>query len=203
VWNALFGNASEGRRLAAAALQRSKGRDVEYAAAFALALAGDTAQSQALAADLDKRYPEDTSVRTNYLPALRALAMLRAGQPLSAIEQLQAARPYELADPAINFVGSFGCFYPPFVRGQAYLAAHRAADAAAEFQRILEHRGLLLEDPLGAAVRVQLGRALAVSGDAAKAKAAYQDFLTVWKDADPDIPILAQAGAEYVKLQSR
>jgi serine/threonine protein kinase/tetratricopeptide (TPR) repeat protein len=201
VWKALFGNAAEGRRLASAAVQLSRGRDVEYASAFALGLAGDTSQSQAIATDLDKRYPEDTSVRTNYLPALRALAALRAGQPLAAIDQLEPARPYELADPAINFVGFFGCFYPPFVRGEAYLAAHRAAEAAAEFQRILDHRGLLLGDPLGAAVRVQLGRALALSGDGAKAKAAYQDFLRLWKDADPDIPILAQAGAEYAKLK--
>lgn len=201
VWNALFGNASDGRRLAAAALRRSKGRDVEYAAAFALALAGDASQSRALAVDLDQRYPEDTSVRTNYLPALRALAALHAGQPLSAIDQLQAARPYELADPAINFIGYFGCFYPPFVRGQAYLAARRGAEAATEFQRILEHRGLLLEDPLGAAVRVQLGRALALSGDAAKAKVAYEDFLSLWKDADPDVPMLKQAQAEYANLR--
>ena len=201
VWNALFGNASDGRRLAAAALRRSKGRDVEYAAAFALALTGDSSQSRALTVDLDQRYPEDTSVRTNYLPALRALAALHAGQPLSAIDQLQAARPYELADPAINFIGYFGYFYPPFVRGQAYLAARRGAEAAAEFQRILEHRGLLLEDPLGAAVRVQLGRALALSGDAAKAKVAYEDFLSLWKDADPDIPMLKQAQAEYANLR--
>ena len=175
--------------------------DVQYAAALALALAGDTAQSQTLAADLDTRYPEDTSVRTNYLPALHALAALGAGQPLPAIDQLQVARPYEVADPPINFNAYFGCFYPLFLRGQAYLAANRGAEAAAEFQRILEHRGLLLGHPLGAAARVWLGRALALSGDAAKSKAAYEDFLALWKDADSDIPILKQAQAEYAKLQ--
>jgi hypothetical protein len=201
VWNALFGNTSEAQRLATAALQRSKGRDVQHGAAFALALAGDTSQSQALAADLDKRYPEDTSVRTNYLPALRGLAALRAGQPQSAIDQLETARPYELADPAINFVSFFGCFYPVFVRGEVYLAANKPAEAAAEFQRILDHPGLLLADPLGAAVRVQLARALTRSGDAVKAKAAYEDFLALWKDADPDIPLLAQAKAEFAALR--
>jgi len=200
VWNALFGNASEGRRLAAAALRRSNGRDVEYAAAFALALAGDPSQSQALAADLDKRYPEDTSVRTNYLPALRGLAALRAGAPQSAIDQLEAARAYERANPPINFNSFFGCFYPVFVRGEAYLAQRNGAAAAAEFQRILDHRGLLLEDPLGARVRVELGRALAMSGDVAKAKATYEDFFTLWKDADPGIPLLAQAKAEFANL---
>jgi eukaryotic-like serine/threonine-protein kinase len=201
VWNGLFGNAFEARRLAAAALQRSKGRDVQYAAALALALAGDTAQSQTLAADLATRYPEDTSVRTNYLPALHALAALAAGQPLPAIDQLQAARPYEVADPPINFNEYFGCFYPLFLRGQAYLAANRGAEAAAEFQRILEHRGLLLGDPLGAAARVWLGRALALSGETEKSKAAYEDFFTLWKDADANIPILRQASAEYARLK--
>ena len=201
VWNAMFGNASEAKRLADAALQRSKGRDVEYAAAFALALAGDASRSQALAADLDTRYPEDTSVRTNYLPALRALAALGAGQPLSAIEQLQIARPYEIADPPINFNSFFGCFYPVFVRGEAYLAAHRGDDAAAEFQRILDHRGLLMGDPLGARARVELGRAWAMTGDATKARAAYDDFFALWKEADAGIPLLTQAKQEYAKLQ--
>jgi len=201
VWNAFFGDATAARQHAAAALQRSRGRDAQYAAAVALALAGDMTQAQPLAADLEKRYPEDTSVQSNYLPTLRALFSLHAGQPSQAIEQLQTARSYEFADPAINFRAYFGALYPVYVRGEAYLAAHRPADAAVEFQKILNHRGLLLADPMGARARLQLGRAFALAGDAAKAKAAYQDFLTLWKDADPEIPILRQAKAEYGKLQ--
>ena len=201
VWNAFFGETTAARQHAAAALQRSRGRDAQYAAAVALALAGDMTQAQPLAADLEKRYPEDTSVQSNYLPTLRALFSLHAGQPSQAIEQLQTARSYEFADPAINFRAWFGALYPVYVRGEAYLAAHRPADAAVEFQKILNHRGLLLADPMGARARLQLGRAFALAGDAAKAKAAYQDFLTLWKDADPDIPMLRQAKAEYGKLQ--
>ncbi len=201
VWNAFFGDATAARQHAAAALQRSRGRDAQYAAAVALALAGDMTQAQPLAADLEKRYPEDTSVQSNYLPTLRALFSLHAGQPSQAIEQLQTARSYEFADPAINFRAYFGALYPVYVRGEAFLAAHRPADAAVEFQKILNHRGLLLADPMGARARLQLGRAFALAGDAAKAKAAYQDFLTLWKDADPEIPILRQANAEYGKLQ--
>ena len=201
VWNAFFGEATAARQHAAAALQRSRGRDAQYAAAVALALAGDMTQAQPLAADLEKRYPEDTSVQSNYLPTLRALFSLHAGQPSQAIEQLQTARSYEFADPAINFRAYFGALYPVYVRGEAFLAAHRPADAAMEFQKILNHRGLLLADPMGARARLQLGRAFALAGDAAKAKAAYQDFLTLWKDADPEIPILRQAKAEYGKLQ--
>jgi len=199
-WNALFGDVPAARQRAAAALRLSKGRDAEYAAGVALALTGDVTQAQSIAADLDQRYPEDTSVRSSYLPTLRALVSLQGGQPSRAIEQLQAARPYEFADPAINFIAFFGSFYPVYVRGEAYLAAHRATEAAAEFRKILEHRGLLLADPLGARVRLELGRALALSGDAEQARAAYQDLLELWTDADPDLPVLKQARAEYVTL---
>jgi hypothetical protein len=200
-WNALFGNARAARQGAAAALRLSKGRDAEYAAGVALALAGDLPQSQSLGADLDKRYPEDTCVQSNYLPTLRALASLQSGQPLQAIEQLQIARTYEFGVPPISFLGYFGSFYPIYVRGEAYLATHHATEAAAEFRKILDHRGLLLGDPLGARVRLELARALAQADDAAPAKAAYQDLFALWKDADPDIPILKQARAEYAKLQ--
>jgi hypothetical protein len=200
-WNAFFGNVPAARRHAAAALAQSRGRDAQYAAAVALALAGDVTQSQPLAADLEKRYPEDTSVQSSYLPTLRALFLLHAGQPSQAIEALQPARPYEFADPAINFLGYFGGLYPVYVRGEAYLAAHKGAEAAAEFQKILDHRGLVLGDPMGARARVELGRAWALAGDPVKARAAYQDFVTLWKDADHDIPILSQARAEDAKLQ--
>ena len=184
-----------------AALELSKDREVEYGAAFALALSGDSSRSQTLANDLESRFPEDTSVRFSYLPALRALLALNHGEPAKAIELLQIAVPYELGAPRSSHTWYFGALYPVYVRGEAYLAARQGAEAAAEFQKILDHRGIVVSDPIGALAHLQLGRAFALSGDKAKAKAAYQDFLTLWKDADPDIPILKQAKAEYAKLQ--
>jgi len=198
---ALFGNAPAAKRGALAALELSKGRDVEYGAAFTLALAGDSSRPEALANDLEKRFPEDTSVVFNYLPTLRALFALNHGEPAKAIDLLQVAIPHELAVSAIAFFGSFGTFYPAYVRGEAYLAARQGTEAAAEFQKILDYRGLVAADPIGALAHLQLGRACALSGDKTKAKTAYQDFLTLWKDADPDLPILKQAKAEYAKLQ--
>ena len=200
-WEAFFGNAAEARRSAMAALELSKGRDVEYAVAFALALSGDTSRSHTLAADLETRFPEDTSVKFSYLPALRGAFALNDGEPLKAIELLQAAMPYELAMPGIGFFGFFGALYPVYLRGEGYLAAHRGSEAATEFQKILDHRGIVVGDPVGALAHLQLGRAFALAGDMKQAKAAYQDFLTLWKDADADIPILRQAKMEYARLQ--
>jgi len=197
---ALFGNMAKAKRSAMAALELSKGRDVEYGAAFAMALAGDSTGAEALANDLDKRFPEDTSVRSSYLPVLRALLATIGREPGKAIEALQAAVPYELGVPLSWYNGSFGQLYPVYVRGQAYLDAQQGAQAAAEFQKILDHRGIVASDPIGAIARLQLGRAMVLSGDKTKAKAAYQDFLTRWKDADSDIPILQQAKAEYARL---
>jgi len=201
VWEALLGNATAARRSATAALELSKGRDVEYGAAFALALSGDFSHSQALANDLERRFPEDTSVRFSYLPALRGLFALNHGDPSKGIDLLEAAVPYELAQTGLAFFGFFGNLYPAYVRGEAYLAAHQGAKAAAEFQKILDHSGIVFADPAGAVARLQLGRAFVLSGDKTKAKTAYQDFLTLWKDADADIPILEQAKAEYATLQ--
>ena len=200
-WGAFSGNEAEARRSAMAALELSKGRDVEYGTAFALALSGDFSQPQALANDLEKRFPEDTLVRFTYLPTLRALFALKHGQPANAVELLQANVPYELAVPGISYFGFFGSLYPVYVRGESHLAQHQGAQAATEFQKILDHPGLVFADPVGAVAHLQLGRALALSGDKTKAKTAYQDFLTLWKDADPDIPILKQAKAEYARLQ--
>jgi len=182
-------------------LELSKGRDVEYGAAFALALSGDSSRSLTLAIDLERRFPEDSAVRFSYLPGLRALLALNHSEPAKAIELLQIAVPYDLGAPPSAFFGFFGALYPIYVRGAAYLAAHQGAEAAAEFQKILAHRGIVSIDPIGALAHWQLGRALAMSGDKTKAKSAYQDFLTLWKDADPDIPILKEAKAEYAKLQ--
>jgi len=198
---AFFGNTPAAMQSAKAALKLSRGRDVEYGAAFTLAVSGDSFLSQTFVDDLDKRFPEDTAVKFNYLPALRGLIALNHSEPAKAIELLQVAAPYELGVPPSSFYGFFGSGYPVYVRGEAYLAAHRGPEAVAEFQKILDHRGIVVSDPIGALAHLQIGRAYAVQGDTAKAKSAYQDFLTLWKDADLDIPILKQAKAEYAKLQ--
>jgi hypothetical protein len=198
---AFFGNALDARRSALAALELSKELYVEYGAAVALILAGDSSRSQTLATDLETRFGEDTGVRFSYLPALRALLALNHGEPSKVIEQLQIAVPYELGMPRSAIHGFFGALYPVYLRGVAYLAAHQGAEAATEFQKILDHRGIVISDPIGALAHLQLGRAFVLARDKTKAKAAYQDFLTLWKDADPDIPILKQANLEYAKLQ--
>jgi eukaryotic-like serine/threonine-protein kinase len=191
---ALFGNAPEARQRAMAAVGLSKSRDVEYGVAFALALSGASSRSQTLADDLSRRFPEDTTVGFTYIPTLRALLALNHSKPLNAIELLQTAIPYELGMEV-------GSLYPAYVRGEAYLAAHQGREAAVEFLKILDNRGIVVSDPIGALAHLQLGRAYAVSGDKTNAKTAYQNFLTLWKDADQDIPILKQAEAEYAKLQ--
>jgi tetratricopeptide (TPR) repeat protein len=200
VCEAHFGNRAAAKQRAGTALQFGKGRDVEYAAAFALALAGDIAGSQKLADGLARRFPEDTPVQFEYLPTLRALFALARHAPAEAIERLQTALPYDFAMPGTAFFGMFGGLYPAAVRGQVYLEAGRGTEAAAEFQKVLDHRGIVLADPIGALAYLQLGRAYAVSGDMAKAKSAYEGFLTRWKDADADLPVLKQARAEYAKL---
>ena len=200
VREALFGNASEAGKRAMAALQLSKDREVEYGAAFALALSGGSSKPQTLAADLEKRFPEDTSVGFSYLPVIRARLALNQGDSSRALTLLLAAVPHELGVPRSGVSAPFGALYPVYVRGEAYLAAHQGAEAAAEFQKVLDHRGIVATDPIGALAHLQLGRALAMSGDKIKAKAAYQDFLTLWKDADPDIPIFQQAKSEYARL---
>jgi tetratricopeptide (TPR) repeat protein len=196
---ALLGNAEQARRSAARALEGSTAQGVQYAAALALAYAGDEARARAQADDMGRRFPEDTLVRFNYLPSLRAKLALSNGNSSQAIEYLRAAAPYELGRvPA----GSYGwlSLYPVFVRGDAYLAGHQGREAAAEFEKILNHRGIVVNGPIGALAHLGLGRAYAMQADTARAKIAYQDFLTLWKDADPDIPILKQAKAEYAKL---
>ena len=197
VWQALYGNAAEARKNAAAALALSNGRDVEYAAALALGFAGDASRSEALAADLEKRFPEDTFARFTYVPVLRALAALGRGRPTDSLEQLQITLPYELAVNGLDINLYLGGLHSAYVRGEAFIAAHRYAEAAAEFQKILDHRGIVGADPIGALAHLQLGRVFALSGDKIKAKAAYEAFLALWKDADPDIPILRSAKAEY------
>jgi eukaryotic-like serine/threonine-protein kinase len=200
VCEAHSGNRTAANERARAALELAKGRDVEYAAAFASALFGESSEAQRLAADLEKRFPEDTPVQFEYLPTLHALSALAHQSPSDAVERLQRAVPYDFAVPGTLFFGKFGGLYTVYIRGEAYLASGRGQEAAAEFQKVLNHRGIVLADPIGALARLQLGRAYVVSGDITKAKSAYRDFLALWKDADPDLPVLKQANAEYAKL---
>jgi tetratricopeptide (TPR) repeat protein len=199
VWESLFGNLPLARKRATEALALSKSRDAEYAAAFALAVAGDSSRSQALANDLQNRFPDDTCVRFTYVPTLRALLALKRGDPAQAIELLQTAATYELAVPAVDYYFYFGGLYSAYVRGEAYLALKQGVDAVGEFQKVITHQGIVAGDPVGALARLGLARAYELQGDTAKSRAAYQDFLALWKDADPDIPILKQAKAEYAK----
>jgi len=192
------GNVSLAKQQAQAALALSNGRDVQAFSATALALGGDSAHATRLARDLGRRFPENTIVQSNYLPTIHAAILIWGGNAGKAIEVLAAAAPYELGSivETLNFV-----LYPVFLRGEAYLAAKQGTPAAAEFQKILDHPGVVRSEPIGALVRLELGRAYALSGDTGKAKSAYMDFLALWKDADPDLPILKEAKAEYVKLR--
>jgi eukaryotic-like serine/threonine-protein kinase len=195
-----FGNTGEARRLAALALKLSTGRDLQYFAALAFAYTRDDARAKALADDLDKSFPDDTIVQFNYLPTVRGRLALNKGDASGAIQGLGVAAPYELgATRAIDL--DWTAMFPVFVRGEAFLAARRGREAAAEFQKILDHRGLVLNQPIGALAHLGLGRAYVLQSDIPKAKAAYQDFLTLWKDSDSDIPVLQQAKAEYGKLR--
>jgi tetratricopeptide (TPR) repeat protein len=201
VWEAVYGNAAEGKRHAMAALERSKGLDVQYTAALALEFSGGSSQSDGLAGDLEKRFPEDTFAKFTYVPVLRGLAALGKGQPADSVERLQIALRYELAANGLNFNQFYlGGMHSAYVRGQALMASQRHDEAAAEFQKILDHRGIVGLDPIGALAHLQLGRALASSGDEAAAKAAYEKFLALWKDADPEVPILKRARAEFSRL---
>jgi hypothetical protein len=150
---------------------------------------------------LERRLPEDTFAKFTYVPVLRALSALERGKPTDSVERLQIALPYELAVNGLNFSHFYlGGLHSAYVRGEAMLAAHRYPQAAAEFQKILDHRGIVGADPIGVMAHLQLGRTFALAKDTVKAKLAYGDFLTFWKDADSDIPILVQAKAEYARL---
>lgn len=199
---ALFGNASVARQHASAALALSPGRDIQFQAALALALVGDAAKAQALADDLAKRFPQDTIAQYMQIPVIRAQLAILRGDSAKAIELLQSALPYDLG-------GSVGS---PYLRGQAYLAAKKGAEAAAEFQKILNNPGLVLTAPIGALAHLGLARAYVLEAQSsqgadaqtarANARKAYQDFLALWQHADPDLPIYKQAQSEYAKLSS-
>jgi DNA-binding winged helix-turn-helix (wHTH) protein/Tfp pilus assembly protein PilF len=193
---ALFGNTDGARKHAAAGLALSKGRDVEGTAALTLAMTGDTARGQSLVDDLAARYPKNTLVQFDYLPAARAQLALAHNDPSRALQSLQAAAPYELGDMDHGNAG-----YPIFLRGQVYLAVHQGAEAAAEFQKIIDHPGLVLNDPIAALARLGLARAYAAQSNTSKAKTAYGDFLSLWKNADPDVPVYQQARDEFAALR--
>jgi tetratricopeptide (TPR) repeat protein len=200
VREAFYGNAVAARQSASKALELGRGRDVDYAAAFALALSGDLAQSRALAEDLARGFPEDTFVQSMYLPTLRALFSLNTHDAAAAIQALQTATRYDLALGGVGFVGHFGGLYPIYVRGLAYLAVGQPGAAAGEFQRILDHRSIVLVDPLDAMARLELARAYTLAGDTEKARRVYEDLVALWRNADPDNSMLAQARAEHAKL---
>jgi len=199
VREAFYGEAPQAKADALAALAFSQGRDVEWGAALADALAGDFPDSQKLAMDLDKRFPKDTCVRMIYLPELRALAAIHDKDPAKALDLLQAATPFELGVPG-SWSAFFGDLYPAYLRGEAHLASHQNSDSVAEFQKLIVHPGIVFTDPVGVLTYLQLGRAYASEGDRVRAESSYQEFLKLWKDADPEIPILNQAKIEYVKL---
>jgi len=186
------------RQGAKAALGLSSGRNVKIVAALTLARIGDASQAKALADELRRDYPNNSLIKFYWLPTIDAAVQLQANNPSAVLMELETAAPYELGVPPPMQTGTL---YPAYLRGQAYLLAHNGSAAVTEFQKLLGHRGIVLNFVTGALAKLQIGRAYAISGDTAKAKAAYQEFLMLWKDADPDIPILIAAKAEYTKLQ--
>ena len=192
------GNREEARAEANAALKLAPNRDVRAMAALALARAGDTARAEKLTTELDKTFPLDTLVQRYWSPTIRAGIALERKEPNRAIELLKVASTIEFSSATADLT-IFLC--PVYLRGEAYLVLQDGNRATAEFQKFIDHRGVVVNFPWGALARLGIARAYAMQGDTAKAKAAYQDFLTLWKDADPDIPILKEAKAEYAKLQ--
>jgi DNA-binding winged helix-turn-helix (wHTH) protein/tetratricopeptide (TPR) repeat protein len=191
-----LGNAALARQGVTAALKLSTGRDAKVLAALTLARTGDIRRAEPLEKEVERSYPADTMLKLYWLPTIRAAVELGRNNSSRALADLESAAPYELGTPL-----PFNNLYPAYVRGQAYLVAHNGPAAAAEFQKMLDHPGIVLNGATGALAHLQLGRAYAMSKDTTKAKAAYQDFLALWKDAEPDVPILKQAKVEYAKLQ--
>ncbi|HTW58648.1 MAG TPA: winged helix-turn-helix domain-containing protein [Terriglobales bacterium] len=198
VREALVGNLALAKHQAHGAVALSNGRDVSAIAALALAMAGDTAGATRMADDLSKRFPEDTALTYNLLPAIRAATALQSGDSGKAVTALAFSTPYELGQTTqeVTFV-----LYPVYLRGETYLAAKQGAAAATEFQKILDHPGLVQNEVIGALAHLGLGRAYVLAGDAGKARLEYQIFLSLWKDADPDMLLVKQAKSEYAKLQ--
>jgi eukaryotic-like serine/threonine-protein kinase len=198
VREALVGDTAFAKQQAEAALKLSNGKRVASFAAIALAISGDSSRATQLADDVAKRFPEDTVVQHDYLPMIHATLALRSSDAGAATGALEPAAPYELGQ--LNDAFTFG-MYPVYLRGEAYLAAKQGPAAAAEFQKILDHAGVVGNEPIGSLAHLGLARARALSGDTAKAKTAYGEFFALWKNSDPDVPILAQAKSESAKLQ--
>jgi DNA-binding winged helix-turn-helix (wHTH) protein/tetratricopeptide (TPR) repeat protein len=192
---AFFGNFSEARRRIESARSLCDSRDLRYAAALTYATMGDSFRAQALKSDLVKSFPDDTIVHFNYEPALEARAALNRRDPSKAIAALEGAAAYGSA------YGVFDPFYPFYLRGEALLVVRNGSAAAAEFQRVLDHRGIVVNSVTGALAHLGLARAYTLEGNTIEARAAYNDFFTLWKNADPHIPILKQAKAEYARLE--
>ncbi len=195
-----FGEATAARKTMAAALALASNHDTQILSALVLARTGDLTRAKSIADDLSRRFPLDTLLNGYWLPTIRAAIEIQQRNPARAIELLHAALPYELGLPNPQFeVG--GLLYPVYIRGQAYLELHRGYEAAAEFQKLLAHRNITQNGPIGVLARLGLARAYAISNDRTKARAGYQDFLVLWKNADPEIPILREAQLQYAKLQ--
>ena len=193
-----FGNATAAKQAVAAALTLAPGRDVKLFAALALARAGDSARARAIVEELEKSYPSQTMLKVYWLPTIKASIELNSNNAAQALVFLEATAPYDLGQAP---PWQYGTMYPVYVRGQAQLMAHNGAAAASEFQKFLDHPGVTINFPLGALAHLGLARSYALAGDIAKARAKYQDFFKLWKDADTDIPILKEAKAEFEKLK--
>jgi len=190
LWNALFRKRGEAQACVTVALSLFRSRDADYGPAFALALLQDSAAAHSIARELEQHYPQDTSVQFSYVPTLRALEALNQDDPTKALKMTQAAAPYDLAVPGTAYFTGASFFGTPnavYVRGLAY---SRVGRYAAEFQKILDHPGLVLNDPIGPMARLQLARALSASGDRTRSAAVYHDVVAIWKDADADLPIV-------------
>jgi tetratricopeptide (TPR) repeat protein len=195
-----FGNAEQARQETRAGRAIADSRYVQILAALTSARVGDTGPAGKIAAALEKQFPLDTTLNNYWLPTIRAYIQTHQGNPAQALNTLESAARYELAFPPPQFEEG-GLLYPAYVRGQAYLLQHRGEEAVGEFQKMLDHRSITVNSPLGALAHLQMGRAKAMSSDEESARKNYQDFFALWKDADPDIPILKQAKSEYAKLQ--
>jgi eukaryotic-like serine/threonine-protein kinase len=193
-----LGRTAEAKQGVTDALALAPGRDVNVLAALALARIGQAARAKRLVEELAKNYPSNTMLKLYWLPTINAAMELKQGHSSQALVLLEAAAPYELGWPPPLQPGTL---YPAFLRGQAYLLAHDGTAAAAEFQKLLDHPGIVANFPTGALAHLGFARSYVLLGDTAKARIAYQDFLTLWKNADQDIPILQQAQAEYAKLR--
>jgi tetratricopeptide (TPR) repeat protein len=199
-YEGLVGNLTEARAHAEAALALSRGRDTEYTAAFALAIAGEVARAESLLQDLERRFPENSVAQRIYLPGLRGLVAVQRRDFSRAIDVLAPALAGEMAIVGDGFA-VMGNVDSAYVRGLAYFGAGEPANALTEFQKLVDHPGIVFDDPMGTIVRLQIGRACAASGDGAKARSAYDEFLRRWQDAVPSLPLLKTARAEYAALR--